>query len=373
MNPGPGVHFTILHTESSCGWGGQELRVLTEARGMLRRGHDVHLVCPLQAPLYEAARRDQIPVTALPIGDKRLRGLHAFTTWLSRNRGFQIINTHSSTDAWLVAMAQKLVRWTGTVVRTRHVSTPVSRNLTTRWLYQRATAHVVTTGEALRQTLHRENGLALAHMTSVPTGVDLDRFLWDEPGQARAGLGLAQDRRFLGIVATLRNWKGHTYLLDSFRQLADAWKDWDLLIIGDGPQRQNLTRRISELGLDARVFMAGNQDNVPRWLQALDLFVLPSYGCEGVPQSIVQAMACGLPVVSTTVGAIDEAVVHEQTGLLVTPRATDELTAALARMMNDPVLRARFGEAGAQRARERFGIEAMLVAMEQVYARVVHQ
>lgn len=367
------MRFTILHTESSCGWGGQELRVLTEAQGMLRRGHEVHLVCPRQAPLYAAALRDQIPVTALPIGDKQLRALYALATWLSRNRGFQIINTHSSTDAWLVAMAQKLVRWTGTVVRTRHVSTPVSRNLTTQWLYKRATAHVVTTGEALRQTLHRENGLALEHMTSVPTGVDLDRFLRGDPAQARAELSLAHDRRFLGIVATLRNWKGHAYLLDSFRQLADAWKDWDLLIIGDGPQRQNLNRRIRELGLDARVLMVGNQDNVPRWLQALDLFVLPSYGCEGVPQSIVQAMACGLAIVSTTVGAIDEAVVHEQTGLLVPPRATNDLTAALTRLMNDPELRARYGEAGARRARERFGIDAMLVAMEQVYAHVVHQ
>lgn len=367
------MSYSILHTESSCGWGGQELRVLTEAQGMLARGHGVHLVCPPHAPLYAAAQVRAIPVTPLPIGDKQLRGVWALSAWLHGHGPFQIINTHSSTDAWLVALARKLVRWEGVVVRTRHVSTRVPRNLTTRWLYQRATDHIVTTGEALRRQLHRDNGFSMDRMTSVPTGVDLGRFVVGDQTAARAALGLDPSRRYLGIVATLRNWKGHTYLLDSLRQWAQTWLDWDVIIIGDGPQRENLARRVTDLDLQTRVRMVGNQDNVPHWLQALDIFVLPSYGCEGVPQSVMQAMSCGLPVVSTTVGAIDEAVVHEQTGLLVSPRRTDVLTAALVRLMGDPALRARMGAAGRERAQARFGMDGMLVAMEGVYARMLQQ
>lgn len=367
------MSYSILHTESSCGWGGQELRVLTEAQGMLARGHTVHLVCPAHAPLYAGAQAREIPVTPLPIGDKRLRGVWALSGWLRAQGPFQIINTHSSTDAWLVALARKLVRWEGVVIRTRHVSTQVPRNFTTRWLYQRATDHIVTTGEALRRQLHRDNGFSMDRMTSVPTGVDLGRFEAGDQIAARAALGLDPSRRYLGIVATLRNWKGHTYLLDSMRQWSQTWLDWDVLIIGDGPQRENLARRVSELGLQTRVRMVGNQEDVPRWLQALDIFVLPSYGCEGVPQSVMQAMACGLPVVSTSVGAIDEAVVHEHTGLLIPPRMTDALTVALTRLMGDPALRTRMGVAGRDRAQAKFGMDVMLRAMEGVYARMLQQ
>lgn len=367
------MNYSILHTESSCGWGGQELRVLTEAQGMLARGHRVQLVCPAQSPLYAAAQARAIPATPLPIGDKQLHGVWTLARWLRAHGPFQIINTHSSTDAWLVALARKLIRWEGVVIRTRHVSTPVPRNLTTRWLYQRATDHIVTTGEALRRQLNRDNGFLMERMTSVPTGVDLNRFSPGDPSVARTALGLESTRRYLGIVATLRNWKGHVYLLDSLRQWAEDWMEWDVLIIGDGPQRENLARRVTDLGLETRVRMVGNQDDVPRWLQALDIFVLPSYGCEGVPQSVMQAMACGLPVVSTTVGAIDEAVIHERTGLLIPPRQTEALTAALVRLMSHPDLRVHMGTAGHERAVAEFGMDKMLVAMENVYTRMLQQ
>ena len=107
------------------------------------------------------------------------------------------------------------------------------------------------------------------------------------------------------------------------------------------------------------------------WLQALDIFTLPSYGEEGVPQAIMQAMACALPVVATPVGAIREAVEDGVTGLLVAPRSAAALATGLARLRNDRALRARLGAAGHKRAGRDFGIEAMLDRMERVFARAV--
>ena len=102
----------------------------------------------------------------------------------------------------------------------------------------------------------------------------------------------------------------------------------------------------------------------------MDIFVLPSWGDEGVPQAILQAMACGLPVVSTTVGAITEAVADGVTGLIVPPRDVAALGIALARLRDDAALRARLGTAGRARALADFGLDRMLDRMEAVFRAV---
>ncbi|HLF22956.1 MAG TPA: glycosyltransferase family 4 protein, partial [Burkholderiales bacterium] len=138
--------LNIVHTESSCGWGGQEIRILTEARGMQRRGHRVTIVCPSEAPIYTAAQKLGIAAVALPIARKNLRGLFALRAWLKQQRDIGVLNTHSSTDSWLVAVARLTLRGDAPMVRTRHVSTHIGNNWPTRWLYREATRHIVTTG-----------------------------------------------------------------------------------------------------------------------------------------------------------------------------------------------------------------------------------
>jgi glycosyltransferase involved in cell wall biosynthesis len=257
------------------------------------------------------------------------------------------------------------------VVRTRHVSTAVNRSVSTRWLYQRATRHIVTTGEALRQQLHRDNGYALQSMTSVPTGIDLNRFKPLSRDECRAALGLTANSNLIGIVATLRDWKGHGYLFEAMAKLAARYPQWQLLVIGDGPYEPALRAKVASLGLENRVQFVGRQQNIPEWLNALDLFVLPSYGDEGVPQAIIQAMACGLPVISTPIGSIPEAVIDKVTGILVTPRDSTALVRAIENLITHPELRSQFGEAGQTHAREKFTLDQMLNRMETVFNKVV--
>ncbi len=363
----------ILHTESSTGWGGQEIRILTEAEGMLRRGHEVMLVTPASADIYPAARKRGIPAVALPIEKKRFGALAAIRSWLSKHASrFDIINTHSSTDAWLTALACLSLRAAPPMVRTRHVSTAVGKNRATRWLYQSATRHIVTTGEALRRQLAEENGFDPARITSVRTGIDLTHFRPLPRGECRRQIGL-QERPTLGILATLRDWKGHDYLLDAWALLRQRFPEWRLVFIGDGPRRAHLERRIADGGLQDSISLVGNRDDVPLWLNSLDLFTLPSYGDEGVPQSVMQAMACGLAVVTTPVGAIEEAVQRDRTALVVPPKDSPALAGALGSLMGDPARRAAMGEAGRRFAEDNFGIDAMLDRMEAVFARVLEE
>lgn len=359
----------IVHTEASLGWGGQELRILSEASGMRSRGHEVTLLCPAQARIFEAARRRGLPVAALPLGRKRPGGVVALARWLGQHQ-VDVINTHSSTDTWLAALACATRRPAPPIVRTRHISAPLPDNSATRWLYRRATAHVVTTGEALRRELIERNGLPAQRVTSIPTGIDTGLFSPGDRAAARARLGLAaQQRAIVGIVATLRSWKGHRYLLEAFAALDLAHKL--LLIVGDGPQRAALEQQARTLGLGDNVLFAGNQEDVLPWLQALDVFALPSYANEGVPQALLQAMLCGLACVTTPVGSIGEAALDGTTALIAAPQDVDSLRAALARLLADPPLRRRLGDAARAHCARCFGFDMMLERMEGVFRDVI--
>ncbi len=362
--------LAIVHTEASLGWGGQELRVLSEVAGMLQRGHRVTLLCPPEAKIYAGAHPRGIPVMAVPIGRKRPRGVIALYRWL-RDHPVDVINTHSSTDTWLTAMAGMFLDNMPPLVRTRHISAPVPRNWSSRWLYHRATRHVVTTGERLREQMMAEVGLPAQRVTSVPSGVDVTHFVPGDRDDARRRLGLGVEGPLIGIVATLRSWKGHQYLIEAFSKLTDTTAR--LAIVGDGPQRENIAVQVAALGLGERVILPGNISDVAPWLQAFDVFALPSYANEGVPQAIVQAMLCGLPVVTTAVGSIPEAVQHDVTGLIVAPRDAAALHAAIRDLLQAPPRRLRLGQAACALARQRFGIEHMLDRMEKIFHDVVAQ
>lgn len=358
--------LAIVHTESSLGWGGQEIRILSEAQGFIRRGHDVKLVCAVGARIHAEAHNWGIPAVGLPIGWKRPRGVAALREWLGANR-CDVVNTHSSTDSWLAALALTFLRDAAPILRTRHISAPVPKGPLSRWLYMRAASRVVTTGEALRRQLIEHNGFDPARIESVPTGIDPARFRPGERDAMRAKLGLPAGRTLVGIVATLRSWKGHALLLEAMTRLP---AEIELVIVGDGPQRAALEHRIAALGLGARVHLQGNQADVVPWLKALDIFALPSYANEGVPQALVQAMLTSLACVTTTVGGIPELAEHERTALVVPPKDADALAAAIARLAGDEGLRRELGENARKHCVEGYSYERMLDRMESVYRRI---
>lgn len=354
----------ILHTESSCGWGGQEIRILEEAKGLIARGHEVSLVCPAAARICAEAPRYGVPTITRPIARKTLGGVFALRRYFAQTRP-QVVNTHSSTDTWLTVLACSTLRHGPSIVRTRHISAPVPNNAASRWLYGDAVSHVVTTGESLRRQLIEECRVAPEQVSSVPTGIDTARFSPGDKPVARRGLGLDADKRYIGIIATLRSWKGHLYLLQAMAKLAQS--DAVLLIVGEGPMRGPIEAKLAELHIADRVQLVGQREDPEDWLRALDIFCLPSYANEGVPQAILQAMLTALPIVTTPVGAILEAVSDGETALVVPPKDASALAATIDKLMHDPALAQRLGRAAREQALTHYSREIMLDSMERVF------
>ena len=288
--------------------------------------------------------------------------------WILGNK-IDVINTHSSTDSWLVGLATHFMPGGPAKVRTRHISAPIPKNMPTRWLYTRSADHIVTTGETLRHSMIVDNRFPGEMITSIPTGIDTNRFVPGEKNESRKRLGLPLDIPIIGIVATLRSWKGHKYLVDAFAKLPSG--KYFLLIVGDGPQKENIRVQLAELNLESNVMMAGNQQDVVPWLQAMDLFVLPSYANEGVPQGIMQAMSCELPVISTPIGSISEAVQDGVTGILVSPKDAEQLYKAMVKIIENKTLREDMGLEARRYAQSNFALKIMGDKMEGLFYSVL--
>jgi glycosyltransferase involved in cell wall biosynthesis len=324
----------ILHTEASMGWGGQEIRILTEAQTFRAHGHEVMVAANDGSEIAGNAPRYGIPVTLLALSRRNVKSVVAVRRFL-REWEPDVVNTHSSLDAWLVALARLRLVPCPRIVRTRHLSAAVPRNLASRWVYNRGADFVMTTGEAIVEDLARDGFVPRARLAAVPTGIDADVFKPGDKTAARAALGLPPDKFLFGIVATLRSWKGHSVLLDALAQLGDTRAQ--LIIVGDGPQQQNIDKQIAALGIAGQVTLAGRRSDVAPYLRALDVFVLPSYANEGVPQALLQAIASGLPVITCPVGGIPEVARGLETITLVPPKDAAALAGAMrAAMTNHP-------------------------------------
>ncbi len=359
--------YKILHTEASLGWGGQERRILMEALTMRQRGHQPAFAADPRGELYQRARQSNFPVTPLVFG-----GGHNLKAWLRLRRlldeqAVDVLNTHSSLDSWVGTLVWQTLRTKPLLVRTRHLSTRVRDNRPTRWLY-RTPAAIITTGQVTKQLLIQRLGVPARQIFSIPTGVDLSEFAPQEKSREMlAQLKIPAEAFIFGSVAVLRSWKGHLYLLEAFHELIQRGARAFLLLVGEGPYRPLIEEKIEQLGLEHWVHMVGFRDQVEPWFALMDVKVLASYANEGVPQSLLQALAMARPVVGTTVGGIPEVIVDEETGLLVPPKDSHSLAQAMGRLMANPDFGQELGRRGRQLVVERFTLEQMAAEIETVY------
>jgi sugar transferase (PEP-CTERM/EpsH1 system associated) len=199
----------------------------------------------------------------------------------------------------------------------------------------------------------------------IHNGVEIPTLPLDAREQARLELGLSQDALVCGAVSRLDPVKGIKDLLLAFSQVGTAFAAY-LVIIGEGSERQHLEQVAQEIGVMDRVIWAGYRANVPSLLTAFDIFVQPSLH-EGLPNTVLEAMAAGIPVVATRVGGTPELVVNGKTGMLVPKSDPDSLADVITLLLESPEARESMGRAGRQRVQQHFSVEKMVQKTEQLY------
>jgi glycosyltransferase involved in cell wall biosynthesis len=358
--------ISVLHTEWSDGWGGQEIRIINEMLAMREEDIEVSLACRNHAVINQKAKESGIHVFILPFrGNMDLKTLFLLTRIIKKHR-IDIVNTHSGKDTWVGGFAAKLSG--AKFIRTRHLSNRI-RSSRLNFINELAD-YIITTGESVRMEMIEHNRIRPVSIQSIPTGVDLDIFdptKYDR-AKCRRQCNLQDDEIVIGIVAVLRQFKRHDLFVQMAKLLIEQYSNrrFRFLIAGDGPQRQNIERLISRLGISEEVILLGHVEDVPEVLMALDVFVLSSDSKEGVPQSVIQALLMNKMVVATDSGSTID-LFKDGNFQLVEVGNAEALKDGVLHCLNQNniVVNTRKGTA------KHFGKETMTKKIREVYSRLV--
>jgi glycosyltransferase involved in cell wall biosynthesis len=357
--------LTILHTEASPGWGGQEIRILSEASAFAKRGFRLLIACQPQSRLALEAQRRGLSTRRVAMRSVFDVSAYWRLRQLMRAEKVDIVHTHSSIDAWLAGFAAKSLGLP--VVRSRHVSIPVKRRR--NFVYNALSDRVISSGEAIREVLIK-GGVEPEKIVAIPAGVDVEQFDPALSGEAiRQEFGLTGP--VVGTVAMLRHSKGHHVLLQAMPEILRCEPGATFLWVGDGVGRATLEQAVAEAGLRSAVRLAGFREDVPACLAAMDVVVLPSVKSDGVPQVIIQAFAMRKVVIASAVGGIPEVVQHQRTGVLVPPNDPRELARSIVRALQAPALAATWAQAGGELIDAQYTLGHMIDRTAAVYTAVL--
>jgi sugar transferase (PEP-CTERM/EpsH1 system associated) len=236
-----------------------------------------------------------------------------------------------------------------------------------RWAWAQVD-QVLSVSSRLAQRMSERIGFPADRIRTIRNGVDLSRFLAADRQRSRAQLGIGAGELVIGTAGRLVDVKDQRTFVSAVAMLRARGVECSAVIAGEGPLRAALERQIRHSGLEAHVRLLGHRSDLPAVLAALDVFVLSSLS-EGLSNTILEAMAAGLPVVSTRVGGADELVDEGRTGLLVPAEDPAALTDAIAGLCTDDTRRARMGRAARERAQHTFSLARMVADYEDLYVR----
>jgi glycosyltransferase involved in cell wall biosynthesis len=365
VDQGLGPSPRVLHVVESLEVGGLERLV---ADLVVLRGVETTSVACLETvgAFGEMLRQQGVEVKLIGIQSGILSTFRVLANHV-RAVGPQIIHCHNM-KAHLYGGACARLAGEIPVVLTKHGNSPPGTGKTgpaNRWLARRT--QVIAVSEDVKESMSKWIGNGRYAVRYIPNGISLEPFHGlPNRAAARAHFQWSQEEFLIGIVARLASSKGHRCLLQAFALFRRDRPSARLLIVGDGVMRETIRTLASDLGIADAVSLLGERPDVPVILAALDLFVLPSEH-EGMPVTVLEAMAAGLPVVASTVGGIPQVVVNGQTGILIPPRDPARLAQVMLELAGDPESRQRMGERGRSRVAERFAMERMALAYEEVY------
>lgn len=368
----------VVQLVNSTEYGGVEEHVRELGSGLVRAGDQVRIVCP-PAPAADrfaaSAGSQGLDVQRLELaGGSSPRALVGSISSLRRMlRAWRpdVLHVHLTgyTGGRVAVLAARSAQ-VGAILCTAHLapSKPVpARVRAARQLLNVGVHRFLAVSEHSLNLQVRYLAQPRSRSAVAYNGVDPGRFPETvDRGSARRSLGLPAGSPVIGTIARLSPQKSIETLIESLPTIFARRPNVHVLVVGDGPQRDRLSKLAEKLGVADRLHLAGFRTDIPQCLAAMDVFVLPSL-FEGLPISILEAMASGLPVVATSVDGVPEAVVDGVTGLLIRPGHPRRLAESVLELLEDPARASAMGAAGRERVRDRFTIDRFISSVRGQY------
>lgn len=375
------LRILVLTDTPILGAGGSE-RFLRNLLGRLPQEYQVDVLQLCQKPAPEgivgAMDESRVHIAYRPVGAiYGAAGLAAIAhvRRMVRSGNYDIVQSHHEKSDLINALLPRDSTRPRRLSNRRDMGFQKSRRM--RWLMCRLNRRfdrIIAPSPVILDALVATENVATDKCVCIPNGVDTGKFAPANESDrmaARKEFGLADDDLLVGCVANLFPVKRHCDLIDALAQVRVVMPQTHLVLIGDGPLRPEIEAQIRSLGLQDAVHLLGDRDDIPRLLPALDLFALAS-SSEGLSNAILEAQACGLPVLATRVGGNPE-LVPEDSGRLVKAEDPPMLADAMIGLLKNPALRSRMGAAARARVERKHSLQAMVDAYASLYRDLIRE
>ncbi len=336
------MNKTILHTEASLGFGGQEIRIVKEAIGMRKKGFNIVLAASPGAKILKVMGDEGFRVYEVPFEKKYFFKTYLYLKKILNDQKIDLINTHSSSDAWLAGSFGKIFKIP--VIRTRHLSAPIKKGLNSYILYNVLADFTITTCNEIVPLIINQAKLKSNRCVCIATGIDESQMQVDEESinQFKSRFGIRSSDFVLGTLCVLRSWKGISDILKTAHLMKET-PNLKWLIVGSGPSEERFKKEAEELDVLDNVIFTGHQTPPFAALASMDVFLLLSTANEGISQATLQASYFSKPLVTTRTGGLKDICIDHETGLLVEKNSPYQVKKAIEKMMNKE-FRRKLGE-----------------------------
>ena len=353
--------------------GGAQRHLLEVVRGLDRREYAPEMWSAANDPgdLAAVFEREGVPVRSFGIRGTMMspRTLSAVRRVAAdfRARGVHVVHGYLFEGNFLAALVGRLAGTPVTLVSKRSLDRyDRFDRRAAAWLSNRLASRVTVNAEAVRTITIEHERCAPERIVLIPNGVALPSSVAGSTAPAQAGADPRGDGPLVGMVGRLSWKKGYEFALAAVVKLKDRIPGLRFDVVGDGEQRAELEASARRLGLDGTVRFLGQRRDVPELMRTFDCYVLSSV-IEGMPNALLEAMALGRPVVTTSAGGSAEVVIDGESGLVVPPGDADALANAVERVLRDADFARRIAAAGERRVRDNFSLDAMLHAFDRLY------
>lgn len=359
---------TILYAIETSGPGGAE-KMLINLVESLDKDAFRPLICLLaRGWLFDRLRALGYEPLVIPLGHTPDIAWLRRAASVLRAENVRLMHAH---EFYMNAYCAMLSRLTGVpCVTTVHGKNYYTDKWYRRTLYRMVSRYstMIAVSDGIRHFLSERVGVSNQRLTTIRNGIDIATFAPTPNARsaARHTLGLSPHQPVIGCLGNLYQVKGHTYLIQAAAVICRRYQDAVFLFAGRGKMLDILQQQATELGIARNVRFLGFRDDTPALLAAMDIFVLPSLS-EGLPLSLLEAMAANTPVVASRVGGIPEVISHEQNGLLVEPADANALAQHILRLLDNPALASALAARAKTDVTAHYSVSTMTARYQALY------